>query len=79
MRTLDVQPATDAGRRFVEIAESHIDDLAARAAAHDRDAAFPTDNFDDLHRSGDLQSLVTSLLRMEGRSRAATPSRGGDA
>lgn len=58
MRTLDLQPATDAGRRFVEIAESHIDGLAARAAAHDRDAAFPADNFDDLHRSGFLAATV---------------------
>lgn len=62
MRALELRPATDAGRRFVAIAESHIDDLAARADRHDREGSFPHDNFADLQASGLMAATVPEDL-----------------
>jgi alkylation response protein AidB-like acyl-CoA dehydrogenase len=49
---MELEPTTDAGRRFVEIAEGHIEAFRERAADHDREASFPTENFEDLRKSG---------------------------
>jgi alkylation response protein AidB-like acyl-CoA dehydrogenase len=49
---MQLQPDSTAGRRFVEIAESHIESFRARASQYDRSASFPTENFDDLRKSG---------------------------
>jgi alkylation response protein AidB-like acyl-CoA dehydrogenase len=49
---VELKPHTDAGCRLVEIAESHIEAFRERAAAHDREASFPSENFDDLRKSG---------------------------
>ena len=49
---MEIQPATEAGRRFVEICESHVPTFRERAALHDRDASFPAENFEDLKKSG---------------------------
>lgn len=58
MRAFELQSVSDAGRRLVAIAESHVEDFAARADRHDREASFPVDNFADLHRSGFLAATV---------------------
>ena len=43
---------TDAGRDLVATAESLADDLASRAAAHDRDGSDPFESIDALRRAG---------------------------
>ena len=53
-----IQPQTDAGRRFVAAVEAHAGAFRERAAAHDRDGSFPTENFDDLKKSGALAAFV---------------------
>lgn len=49
---MQLRPHTEAGHRFVEIAESHVERFRGRAAAHDRDSSFPAENFEDLKKSG---------------------------
>ena len=54
----ELLPITEAGRRFVELAEKHAVDFAERADRHDRDATFPFDNFEDMTKSGFLAGAV---------------------
>jgi hypothetical protein len=48
----ELQALTDAGRRFVVLAEGHVAELAERAAVHDKEGSFPIENLDDLKASG---------------------------
>jgi alkylation response protein AidB-like acyl-CoA dehydrogenase len=43
---------TDAGKRFVALAEEHAADFATRAAEHDRQGTFPFENVEAMKRSG---------------------------
>ena len=49
---MQLQATSAAGKRFVELAESHVETFRERAARHDRDGSFPAENFDDLRKSG---------------------------
>jgi hypothetical protein len=40
----EIMPLTEAGRRFVALAEEHARDLATRAERHDREGSFPVEN-----------------------------------
>ena len=50
----ELTPTTEAGRRFVALAEEHAADFATRAADHDREGTFPTENFEAMKESGFL-------------------------
>jgi alkylation response protein AidB-like acyl-CoA dehydrogenase len=54
----DLQPITDPGRPYVALAEAHVEELANRAAAHDREGSFPTDNIAALRASGLLAACA---------------------
>jgi alkylation response protein AidB-like acyl-CoA dehydrogenase len=56
------RPTTEAGARFVELAEAHTEDFRARAAEHDRDASFPVQNFEDMQKSGVIAAFVPAEL-----------------
>ena len=58
----ELRPVSDAGRIFVDLCESHQDVFSSRAAAHDRDGKFPTENFTDLARSGVMAGTVPAEL-----------------
>lgn len=58
----DIQPITEAGKRFVGIAEKHVADFASRAEQHDRDGTFPFENVEALRRSGVLAACVPEEL-----------------
>ena len=53
-----LQPVTEPGRRFVELAERHAVDFAARADEHDRNGTFPFENIEDLKGSGAMAATV---------------------
>ncbi len=57
-----IQPETEAGRRFVAVAEHHAEVFRTRAAGHDRESSFPVENIDDLKRSGGIAAFVPSEL-----------------
>ena len=59
---MELQPTTPAGRRFVEIAEKHIEELRERAPEHDREGSFPSENFEALCRSGAVAAFVPEDL-----------------
>ena len=59
---MQLEPTTAGGRRFVEIAEAHIEAFRARAAEHDRAGSFPSENFDDLRKSGAVGAFVPEDL-----------------
>lgn len=48
----ELAPVTDAGRRFVEMAEKHAADFSPRAPAHDADGSFPHENIEEMKASG---------------------------
>jgi alkylation response protein AidB-like acyl-CoA dehydrogenase len=54
----ELQATTEAGRRFVALAEAHAVDFANRAPAHDRDGSFPFENFRDMQQSGFMAGPV---------------------
>ncbi len=49
---------TDAGARMVELAEEHATDFATRAAQHDADNSFVSENFDAMRASGFLAATA---------------------
>ena len=50
----ELQATTEAGRKFVALAEEHAADFATRADQHDREASFPHENIAALQESGYL-------------------------
>ncbi|NTG02969.1 acyl-CoA dehydrogenase family protein [Rhizobium rhizogenes] len=54
----DLQPTTETGRKFVDLAEKHARDFAERAETHDYAGTFPFDNFQDMKESGFLAGVV---------------------
>lgn len=59
---MELQPETEAGRRFVDIAQSHVEAFRERAPRHDRDASFPVANFEELRASGAAAAFVPEAL-----------------
>ena len=57
-----LQPRTAPGRRFVELAEKHAEQLRAAADEHDRAARFPAGAFEAMHASGLLAACVPEEL-----------------
>ncbi len=53
---------TDPGRRALALADAHLADFAARAAEHDRDSTFVTENFAEMQASGLLAAVVPEPL-----------------
>ena len=53
---------TDPGRRALTLAGAHLADFAARAAEHDRDSTFVTENFAETQASGLLAAVVPEPL-----------------
>jgi alkylation response protein AidB-like acyl-CoA dehydrogenase len=56
--TSQLSPITEAGRRFVKLAEKHAADFAERAETFDRAGTFPFENFEDMKQSGFLAGVV---------------------
>ena len=54
----ELNAITEPGRRFVALAEEHAADFATRAAEHDREGTFPTENFEAMKQSGFLAAPV---------------------
>jgi len=54
----ELRPVSAAGRVFVDLCEAHQDVFSSRAAVHDREGKFPTENFTDLARSGAMAATV---------------------
>ena len=50
----ELQATTEAGRKFVTLAEEHAADFATRADQHDREASFPTRTSRRCSRAGYL-------------------------
>jgi alkylation response protein AidB-like acyl-CoA dehydrogenase len=58
MHNFELQPHTDAGRKFCELADQHAAEIATRAAEHDRDGSFPLEAIDAMKASGFLTGPV---------------------
>jgi alkylation response protein AidB-like acyl-CoA dehydrogenase len=54
----ELQATTEAGRKFVSLAEEHAADFATRADQHDREASFPHENIAALQESGFLAGPI---------------------
>jgi alkylation response protein AidB-like acyl-CoA dehydrogenase len=54
----ELQATTDAGRKFVALAEEHAADFATRANQHDREASFAYENIEALQTSGFLAGPI---------------------
>ena len=54
----ELQARTKAGARMVELAEQHAPDFAARAAEHDRENRFVSENFQAMRESGLLAAAA---------------------
>lgn len=53
-----LEPTTEAGAKFVSLAEEHSADFATRAADHDRNSTFPREKFEAMQRSGFMAGPV---------------------
>jgi L-evernosamine nitrososynthase len=53
---------TEAGTRFVALAEEHAADFATRADQHDREGSFPFENFESMKKSGFMAAPAPSAL-----------------
>jgi alkylation response protein AidB-like acyl-CoA dehydrogenase len=58
----ELEPATQAGRRFAALCEKHAPDFFARAAMHDREGSFPHEDIADLIASGAIAATVPEEL-----------------
>ena len=58
----ELQATTEAGKRFVALAEEHAADFATRADQHDREGSFPFENIEALRESGYLAGPVPTDL-----------------
>jgi alkylation response protein AidB-like acyl-CoA dehydrogenase len=54
----ELQATTEAGRKFVALAEEHAADFATRADQHDREGSFPHENIEALQESGFLAAVI---------------------
>jgi alkylation response protein AidB-like acyl-CoA dehydrogenase len=54
----DLQAITEPGKRYVALAEGHVEELANRAAVHDEEGSFPLENIASLQASGLLAACV---------------------
>ena len=57
-----LQPLTEPGRLFIELAERHTKDFATRAEEHDRAGSFPFENIKDLQASRCAAACLPSDL-----------------
>ena len=55
---LTLQPLTETGAGFVDLAEQHATEVAARADEHDRDGSFPREAFEAMKASGFLAAPI---------------------
>ncbi|MEM7017550.1 MAG: acyl-CoA dehydrogenase family protein [Pseudomonadota bacterium] len=58
----ELQPVTDAGKRFVELAEQHAESFRQNATDNDLNARCPVEHFDELRRSGFAAAFVPKEL-----------------
>ena len=58
MTAYELHPHTDAGQKFVALAEQHATEIAARAAEHDRDGTFPVEAIEAMKASGFVTGAV---------------------
>jgi alkylation response protein AidB-like acyl-CoA dehydrogenase len=58
----ELQATTEAGKKFVALAEEHAADFATRADQHDRDGSFPHENIEALQDSGFLAAGIPADL-----------------
>jgi alkylation response protein AidB-like acyl-CoA dehydrogenase len=56
--SFEVQPRTEIGRKFVELAEHHAQEIAAHAAEHDREGSFPFEAIDAMKSTGFLTAAI---------------------
>ncbi|RKH05137.1 acyl-CoA dehydrogenase [Corallococcus sp. CA053C] len=54
----ELQAGSEAGRRFVSLAETHAADFATRAAQHDREGSFAFENIEAMKKSGYMAGPV---------------------
>ncbi len=54
----ELKPVTEAGRRFVALAEEHAEEFAERADQHDRENSFPMENIEAMQKSGLMAATV---------------------
>ncbi len=60
--SFELQPGTNAGRRFTETAEGLIATLRSRSAASDQQSIVCAENFEDLQRTGIAAAFVPEAL-----------------
>ena len=60
--TLELTARTEPGERLVALAETLADEIAPRAAAHDREGSFPFDSFAAVKQSGYLTAPIPEEL-----------------
>jgi alkylation response protein AidB-like acyl-CoA dehydrogenase len=59
---MQLQPRTEAGSRFVALAEGHVDAFRERAREHDVAGTFPALNIEELKKSGAMAAFVPEAL-----------------
>jgi alkylation response protein AidB-like acyl-CoA dehydrogenase len=56
--SFEMQPRTEIGQKFVELAEHHSEEIAARAAEHDREGSFPFEAIEAMKSTGFLTAAI---------------------